>query len=71
MGLTTITDYQLLYLARAELLRRLDRLKTKMIKSENGTLSRKDNVLFDLYAEQVTEINKKMTAINTAKEEQR
>lgn len=63
MGLTTVTDYQLLYLARAELLRRLDRLGKK------DTMSRRDTALYRLYSEQVTEINNKMTAINTAKED--
>lgn len=69
MGLNTITEYQLLHLARAELLRRLDRLKTKMIKSEDGELSKKDNVLFDMYSEQVTEINQRMAAISKWRED--
>ncbi len=64
MDLITVTDYQLLYLARAELLRRLDRL------SKKDTMSRRDTALYRLYSEQVAEINNKMTAINTAKEEQ-
>ena len=62
-GLTTITEYQLLYLARAELLRRLDRL------SKKDSMSRRDIALSNMYGEQVAEINERMTAINTAKED--
>lgn len=59
----TITEYQMLYLARAELLRRLDRL------SKKETMSARDKALNRLYSEQVTEINNKMTAINTQEEQ--
>ena len=61
--LKTVTEYQLLFYARAELLRKLDRLKTNMIKSENGELSKKDDVLFSIYSEQVTEINEIMAKL--------
>lgn len=61
--LNTLTEYQLLYLARSELLKRLDKLKTKMIKSETGELNRRDTALFNLYSEQVAEVNSRMAEI--------
>lgn len=63
-ALNTLTEYQLLFLARAELLRKLDRLKTKMIKSETGELNRRDTAMFNHYSEQVTEINSRMAEIH-------
>lgn len=62
--LNTVTEFQLLFLARAELLKRLNSLKTKMIKSETGELSRRDKLLFKHYSEQVTEINERMAEIS-------
>lgn len=64
-GLKTITEYQLLNLARNELLRRLDRI------SKKDTMTRRDTALYRLYSEQVSEINDRMTEIeNTTKEEE-
>ena len=60
MELTTVTEYQLLYLARSELLRRLDRL------SKKNTMSRRDTALNRLYSEQVAEIDQRMNAIKEA-----
>lgn len=57
---STITEYQLLYLARNELLRRLDRLEAKKVKTKTRTLKKRDECLFNLYSEQVTEINERM-----------
>lgn len=60
-----ITEYQLLNLARNELLRRLDRI------SKKETMSRRDTALYRLYSEQVAEINDRMNEIeNAAKEEE-
>ena len=61
--LTTITEYQLLNLARNELLRRLDRL------SKKDTMSRRDTALYNLYSEQVSEINDRMDDINNPPDE--
>lgn len=64
-GLKTVTEYQLLHLARNELLRRLDRI------SKKSTMSRRDTALYRLYDEQVSEINDRMSEIeNTTKEEE-
>lgn len=60
----TITKYQLLFLARSELLKRLDRIKSKMSKSKDGELSRRDRALFSLYSEQIAEINERMDELS-------
>lgn len=60
----TITEYQLLNLARNELLRRLDRI------SKKDTMSRRDTALYNLYSEQVAEINDRMTDIENATKEE-
>ena len=62
-GLKTITEYQLLNLARMELLRRLDRL------SKKDTMTRRDTALYNLYGEQVAEINNRMDDINNTEED--
>ena len=58
--LSTLTEYQVLYLARAELLKRLDRL------SKKSTMSHRDTALYNLYSEQVTEINERITHLMSA-----
>ena len=63
-NLKTLTEYQLLYLARGELLRRLDRLQIKIAKFGEDNLSRRDKALYNLYSEQATEINERMAEIN-------
>ena len=62
--LNTITEYQLLFLARQELSRRIDELKTKMIKSETGLLSRREDRLLTMYCEQLNEIVERMADTN-------
>ena len=68
--LKTMTEYQVLFLARCELLRRLDKLNSKKSKSETGELSRRDTALFNLYSEHLSEVNDRMLEINTESEEE-
>lgn len=65
----TLTDYQVLNLARTELLRRLDRLQAKILKLGENNLPQKDKALYRLYSEQVAEINKAIERIQRQEEE--
>lgn len=63
-GLKTVSEHRLLFLARSELLRRLDRL------SKKATMTRRDTALYRMYGEQVSEINDRMTEIENATKEE-
>lgn len=64
--LTTISEYQLLFLARQELSRRIDELKTEIIRNETKQSVRRANVLLDMYCDQQREIVERMAEINNA-----
>jgi hypothetical protein len=61
--LETITEYQLLFLARRELSRRIDELKTKIIRDDYEYSLRRTEHLLGMYCEQLSEINKRMAEI--------
>ena len=62
--LNTITEYQLLFLARQELTRRIDELKTQIIRNETNQSLRRTESLLKMYCEQLSEISERMAEIN-------
>lgn len=61
---TTITEYQLLFLARQELSRRIDELKTGIIKGKLSQSARRTEALLKMYCDQMAEIVERMAEIN-------
>ena len=66
MKLNTITEYQLLFLARQELARRIDELKTEIIRNETKQSQRRTEALLTMYCDQQREIVERMAEINNA-----
>ena len=64
--LNTITEYQLLFLARQELARRIDELKTEIIRNETKQSQRRTEALLEMYCDQQREIVERMAEINNA-----
>lgn len=64
--LNTITEYQLLFLARQELSRRIDELKTEIIRNKTKQSLRRTEALLTMYCEQQSEIIARMAEINKA-----
>lgn len=64
--LQTITEYQLLFLARRELSRRIDELKTEIIRGKTSQSKRRTESLLKMYCEQMGEIVERMVEINNA-----
>lgn len=64
--LNTITEYQLLFLARQELARRIDELKTEIIRNETKQSQRRTEALLAMYCDQINEIIERMAEINKA-----
>ena len=64
--LTTISEYQLLVLARQELGRRIDELKTEIIRNSTKQSQRRTEALLDMYCNQMKEIVERMAEINNA-----
>ncbi len=62
--LNTITEYQLLYLAQQELSRRIDNLKTDIIRNETKQSLKRTEKLLKMYCEQLDEIIKRRAEIN-------
>ncbi len=62
--LATITEYQLLYLARQELSRRIDECKIQIIKGDTKQSVRRTEKLLEMYCEQQNEIIQRMAEIN-------
>ena len=62
----TITEYQLLFLARQELSRRIDELKTDIIRHKTKQSPRRTEMLLKMYCDQQSEIIKRMAEINNA-----
>ena len=62
----TITEYQLLFLARQELSRRIDELKTEIIRNETKQSLRRTEALLKMYCEQQGEIIARIAEINNA-----
>ena len=62
--LKTITEYQLLHLARNELSRRIDELKTEIIRKETKQSPRRTEALLRMYCKQMSEIIERMVEIN-------
>lgn len=62
--LNTITEYQLLFLARQELSRRIDELKTEIIRGKTKQSQRRTEALLKMYCEQMAEIVSRMAEIN-------
>lgn len=62
--LETVTEYQLLYLARQELSRRISDCKEQIIKSKRNQSLRRTEKLIEMYCEQQNEIIQRMAEIN-------
>lgn len=67
--LETITEYQLLYLARQELSRRIDECKTQIVKGDTKQSVRRIEKLLGMYCEQQNEIIQRMAEINNGNAE--
>ena len=63
-NLSGISEYQILYLARMELTRRVNDLKDKLIKNKSNQSKRRSEALLSLYTEQLGEIISRMAEIN-------
>ncbi|MBO5789560.1 MAG: hypothetical protein J6V82_04385 [Clostridia bacterium] len=66
MKLQTITEYQLLHLARQELSRRIDELKTSIVRKETNQSKRRSDALLEMYCRQMREVEQRMAEINNA-----
>ena len=62
--LSTLSEYQILFLARMELTRRVNDLKDKLIKNKSNQSKRRSEALLSLYTEQLGEIIARMAEIN-------
>lgn len=62
--LETITEYQLLYLARQELSRRINECKEQIIRGVTKQSQRRTERLLEMYCEQQNEIIQRMAEIN-------
>jgi hypothetical protein len=62
--LITITEYQLLFLARQELSRRINSLKDDIIRGTTSQSPRRSEALLKMYTDQIAEIIKRMAEIN-------
>jgi hypothetical protein len=62
--LETITEYQLLYLARQELSRRINECKEQIIRGATKQSQRRTERLLEMYCEQQNEIIQRMAEIN-------
>lgn len=62
--LETITEYQLLYLARQELSRRINECKEHIIRGVTKQSQRRTERLLEMYCEQQNEIIQRMAEIN-------
>lgn len=61
---STITEYQLLFLARQELSRRINTLKDEIIRGKTTQSLRRTETLLAMCTEQLTEIIERMAEIN-------
>ena len=64
MNFITITEYQLLFLARQELSRRIDEIETALKQNQIGMSKRRATALLRMYAAQLSEISDRMDEIN-------
>lgn len=62
--LETITEYQLLYLARQELSKRINECKEQIIRGATKQSQRRTERLLEMYCEQQNEIIQRMAEIN-------
>ena len=62
--LETITEYQLLYLARQELSKRIDECKEQIVRGVTKQSQRRTERLLEMYCEQQNEIIQRMAEIN-------
>lgn len=62
--LETITEYQLLYLARQELSRRISECKEQIIRGDTKQSLRRTEKVLEMYCEQQNEIIQRMAEIN-------
>ena len=62
--LETVTEYQLLYLARQELSRRINECKEQIIRGVTKQSQRRTERLLEMYCEQQNEIIQRMAEIN-------
>lgn len=65
----TITEHQLLFLANAELSRRIDELKAEIVEGKTKQSPRRANALINMYYKQASEITQRMAQINNEYEE--
>ena len=61
---STITENQLLFLARQELSRRIDTLKDEIIRGKTTQSLRRTESLLAMYTEQLSEIIERMAEFN-------
>ena len=66
MKLQTITEYQILFLAREELSRRIDELKKALEEKETSQSKRRSEALLKMYCEQQREIAERMAEISNS-----
>lgn len=64
----TITEYQLLFLARKELTKRINEVKDGLIKGKLSQSKRRTENLLKMYCEQLSEIIERMAEINYEEE---
>lgn len=62
--LETVTEYQLLYLARQELSRRINECKEQIIRGVTKQSRRRTERVLEMYCEQQNEIIQRMAEIN-------
>lgn len=62
--LTTITEYQLLFLAKQELLRRIDELAAGIVTGDTSLPKDITKALYKMDCEQLAEISARMDEIN-------
>lgn len=62
--LNTITEYQLLFLARQELSRRIDELKTEIVRNKTKQSLKRTESLLTMYCNQQSKIIERMAEIN-------
>ena len=64
--LKTISEYQLLCLARKEIFRRIDELRTQILQGKTKQSVRRTDRLISRYNEQIKEINERIDELDQA-----
>ena len=66
MKLQTISEYQLLFLAKCELEKRVDEISIRIANHKNKQSLRREQALLEMYRDQLHEISERMAEINSA-----